>query len=150
MKKTTLCYIKRGDEYLLLYRNKKKNDENEGKWVGVGGKFEPGETPEECLVREVYEETGLTLTGYIFHGIVGFRSDKWGEEDMYLYTGTEFTGEIIRDCDEGELRWISKDKMLELPMWEGDKLFLKPMLEGEVDIDMTLCYVGDKLIDVKG
>lgn len=148
MKNTTLCYIKRDNKYLMMYRNKKENDENEGKWVGVGGKFEPGETAEECLVRETYEETGLTLTGFIFHGIIHFISDKWGSEDMYLYTGTDFSGELIKDCSEGILKWVPIDEVMELPMWSGDRLFLEKMLEGKTGLDMTLRYEGDTLVEV--
>lgn len=148
MKKTTLCHIEKDNCYLMLYRNKKKNDENGGKWVGVGGKFEPGETAEQCLVREVFEETGLTLTGYIFHGIVRFESDIWGSEDMYIYTGTEFSGDLREDCEEGELSWIPKSEVMSLPMWAGDRIFLKKILNNETNIRMTLRYKGESLEEV--
>lgn len=146
VKNTTLCYIKKNDCFLMLYRNKKKNDENEGKWVGVGGKFEPGETPEECLVREVYEETGLKLTKYHFHGVISFISDKWDDEEMYLYTGLDFEGHIRERCDEGTLKWIPKSEILKLNMWEGDPYFLKPLVEGQKNISLRLTYAGEKLI----
>lgn len=126
MKKTTLCYIKKDDSYLMLFRNKKLQDENEGKWVGVGGKFEKDETADECLLREVFEETGLTLTSYTFHGIIGFHSDERGEEDMYLYSADAYTGDLVASCPEGELRFIKENEILSLPMWEGDKYFLAP------------------------
>jgi len=132
----------------MLFRNKKENDLNEGKWVGVGGKFEENETPEECLVREVKEETGLTLTDWHFYGIVNFFSDKWENEAMYLYKGTAFIGELINSA-EGELKWIPKTEVLDLPMWEGDIHFLKEMLENKKTINMTLRYEGDKLVEFK-
>ena len=144
---STLCYIRNDkNEYLLLHRNKKENDLNEGKWIGVGGKFEEGETADECVVREVYEETGLTLTDYHLHGIVKFISDTWENEDMYLYSATGYTGTLNTACDEGELCWVPADKVLSLPTWEGDKYFLEPLLAGEPKINMLVEYRGDKLI----
>ena len=144
---TTLCYIRNDkNEYLLLHRNKKENDLNEGKWIGVGGKFLEGETAEECVRREVYEETGLTITGYHLHGLIKFVSDTWDDEDMYLFSATGFTGEVRQDCDEGELRWITADKVLDLPTWEGDRYFLEPLLNGQDRIDMIVEYEGDKLV----
>ena len=147
---TTLCYIRddRG-RYLMLLRNKKKNDLNEGKWVGVGGKLKACEAPDECLLREVKEETGLTLTEYAFKGIITFVSDQWEDEQMFLYEATGYTGELTWDCPEGELRWIPAGEILNLPLWAGDRVFLKPMLEGESDIRMRLAYEGDRLADVK-
>ena len=144
---TTLCYIKNNkDEYLLLHRVKKANDINEGKWIGVGGKLEEGETPDQCVVREVYEETGLTLTNYHCHGLVKFISDQYEAEDMYLYSADEYEGQLIEDCNEGELVWVHKDKVLSLPTWEGDRYFLKPLIEGQNRIDMLVEYKGDKLV----
>ncbi|MCR4740529.1 MAG: peptidoglycan editing factor PgeF [Lachnospiraceae bacterium] len=144
---TTLCYIKNDkNEYLLLHRNKKENDLNEGKWIGVGGKFEEGETAEECLLREVFEETGLKLLKYHLHGVIKFVSDKWDDEDMYLYSATEYTGTLKNTSDEGDLLWVSADKILSLPTWEGDRLFLKPLLSGRDRIDMLLEYAGDRLV----
>lgn len=145
MKLTTLCYIRRGNEYLMLYRNKKKEDPNAGKWVGVGGKFEDGETPDECMLREVYEETGLVLTKYHFHGVVSFLSDIWENEYMFLYTGTEFTGEQ-KECTEGTLSWIPEEKIPELRVWEGDRIFLRQLLEKKERIDLKLEYHGEKLV----
>ncbi len=142
MRKTTLCYIFKEDKVLLLYRNKKENDANEGKWIGVGGKLEEGETPEECMKREVFEETGLSVTKYHFHGVIRFVSEMWDEEEMNLYSVTKYSGEIISSCDEGRLEWIDVDKVFELPMWEGDKYFLKPLLEGRLEINMVLRYEG--------
>lgn len=108
----------------MLHRTKKKNDENAGKWIGVGGKFEEGESPEECMLREVYEETGLTLNSWRFRGIVTFSYSSWETEYMHLFTADSFSG-VIRECDEGELSWIDKDRVLSLPIWEGDRVFLK-------------------------
>lgn len=146
---TTLCYIQKDGQYLLLHRNKKENDLNEGKWIGVGGKFLPGETPDECLIREVKEETGLLLTEYIMVGVIKFKSDIWEDEDMYLYKGLQYEGTLAEKCPEGTLRWIDEDKVLSMPTWEGDKYFLKPMLEGKTNINMTVEYEGDKLVSVK-
>jgi len=144
---TTLCYIRNEwNEYLLLHRTGKENDLNGGKWIGVGGKFEEGETADECVKREVYEETGLTLTDYHLHGLVKFVSDTWEDEDMYLYSATGYTGSVKDRCDEGELSWVSADKVLELPTWEGDKYFVKPLLEGRDKIDMIVEYKGDSLV----
>lgn len=148
MKKTTLCYIRKDGQYLMLFRNKKEADPNEGKWLGIGGKFEVGETPEECLVREVREETGLILTDYHFHGVIHFRSDAWEDEDMYLYSGTDFHGSVDLNCSEGELRWVPEEDLLSLPMWEGDRCFLTPLVKGEDKISMTLRYAGENLIEV--
>lgn len=133
----------------MLFRNKKEQDENEGKWVGVGGKFEDGETADECLIREVLEETGLTLTSYTFHGIVGFHSDEWGEEDMYLYSADAFEGTLTSNCSEGELKFVPASEVMSLPMWEGDKYFLPLILEGCTSISMDLFYKGDELIVVR-
>ncbi|MCR5686579.1 MAG: peptidoglycan editing factor PgeF [Lachnospiraceae bacterium] len=144
---STLCYIKNDkNEYLLLHRIRKENDLNEGKWIGVGGKFEEGETADECVVREVFEETGLTLTDYHLHGLVKFISDVWEDEDMYLYSASGFTGTLREDCDEGVLMWVPADKVLDLPTWEGDRYFLGPLIEGRERIDMVVEYEGDKLV----
>ncbi len=150
MKKATLCYIRRmaasGYEYLMLYRNKKIEDPNEGKWIGVGGKFEPGETADECMLREVQEETGLIPDSYHFCGVIHFFSDEWEDEDMYLYRAEVAADDAFASCDEGELRWIPESELMDLPMWEGDRLFLKPLIEGADSINMTLQYEGDKLV----
>ncbi len=141
---TTLCYIERGDEYLLLHRVKKENDLNRDKWIGLGGKFEPGESPEECLLREVREETGLTLTSFRYRGIVTFVSDRWGTEYMHLFTADGFTGEID-ECDEGVLEWIKKSDFAALPQWEGDRIFLRLLEEGAPFFSLKLRYTGEKL-----
>ncbi len=143
---STLCYLEKEKQFLMLYRNKKENDLNEGKWIGVGGKLEEGETVDECVVREVYEETGLTLTGYELAGVVKFVSDTWEDEDMYLYYGYDYEGTLTDNCSEGELKWVARDKVLDLPTWEGDRYFLKPFLEGDRNIDMTVCYEKDVLV----
>ena len=144
MKETTLCYIERGGEYLMLHRTKKRNDENGGKWIGVGGHIEPGETPDECVLREAKEETGLTLTDCQARGIVDFHSDIWEDETMYLYTASEWTGEL-RECDEGDLEWIAKDRLLALTLWEGDRIFLKLLNEGAPFFRLSLYYRGEAL-----
>lgn len=145
MKNTTLCYLLQGDSVLLLHRVKKENDLNHDKWIGIGGKFEENESPEECLVREAWEETGLTLTGYQYRGIVTFVSDRWEGEYMHLYTATEWTG-TMKECDEGVLEWVSLEKMKELPQWEGDRIFLRLLEEGAPFFSLKLCYEGDCLV----
>ena len=144
-KQTTLCYIEKDNKYLMLHRVKKENDMNRDKWIGIGGKLEDGETPEMCLLREAMEETGLALTSYKYRGIVHFLSDVWDDEDMHLYTADGYEGEII-DCDEGTLEWIDKSKILDLPLWEGDKLFLALLPTDVGFFDMTLQYHGEKLV----
>lgn len=145
MKNTTLCYVEQDGKYLMLLRNKKKQDENAGKWIGVGGKFEEGESPQDCLLREVQEETGLRLTQYRFRGIVTFVSDQYETEYMHLFTAHGFEGEII-PCDEGELRWVEKDEVLSLPLWEGDREFLRLLREDAPFFSLKLVYQGDKLV----
>ena len=145
MIKSTLCYIKKDGCLLMLLRNKKEHDLNEGKWVGVGGKLEEGENPEDCLLREVKEETGLSLTSWTFHGVIGFHSDKWPDEEMYLYSTDAFYG-TLTECDEGTLRFIPEDEVLSLPLWEGDRLFLQEMLAGKTGISMNLWYEGNTLV----
>lgn len=144
MIQSTLCYIERAGQYLMLHRVKKENDLNHDKWVGIGGKFLDKESPEECLLREVKEETGLTLTDYRFRGIVTFVSDQWPTEYMYLYTATGFAGEMIV-CDEGDLEWVDRDKITDLPIWEGDKLFLQLLAEDAPFFSLKLEYQGDTL-----
>jgi len=144
-KVTTLCYIRKNGQVLMLLRNKKAHDENEGKWIGVGGKLEKGEAPHECVCREVREETGLKLTDYKFRGMVSFVSDIWEDELMLLYEATRFEGELKADCDEGTLRWIEREKVMDLPLWEGDRLFLEKLLQTDEMIYMKLVYHGDEL-----
>jgi len=147
MKFTTLCYIEKNNKWLMLYRNKKKNDLNEGKYIGVGGKFEEKESPDECLLREVKEETGLTLTKYKLRCLVTFVSDKWETEHMYVYTATDFTGELKEECSEGQLIWVDKEKVSSLPTWEGDKLFLNRMEREKEFFTMKVEYIGDNLVN---
>lgn len=146
MRNTTLCYIHndRG-QTLLLHRVKKENDLNHDKWIGVGGGFEDKESPQECLIREVLEETGLTLTSYRYRGIVTFVSDEWETEYMHLFTADGFTGELIR-CDEGDLEWVDDDRVLSLPTWEGDRLFLERLWQDTPFFSMKLQYAGDTLV----
>lgn len=147
MKMTTLCYIEKEGKYLMLHRTKKENDINEGKWIGVGGHAEGTEGPEECLLREVKEETGLTLTSYRFRGIVTFISDLCEPELMCLFSADDFCGKLI-ECNEGELFWIEKEKVLSLPTWEGDEIFLKLFLENEQRFfSLRLVYEGEKLLE---
>ncbi len=145
MRQTTLCYIEnpRG-EYLMLHRIKKKNDMNHDKWIGIGGKFEDGESPEECVLREVREETGLTLTDYRYRGLVTFVSDAWETEYMHLFTATGFEGALL-ECDEGVLEWIDKDALAALPQWEGDRLFLRLLRDDEPFFSLKLRYEGEHL-----
>ena len=142
---TTLCYITRGDEVLMLHRVKKEKDINKDKWIGIGGKFEENESPDECLLREAKEETGLTLTDYRCRGIVTFLNDCCEGEYMYLFTAGGFTGEL-KECDEGDLQWVSREFLYSLPMWEGDKIFLDLLWTDEPFFLLTLRYSGDKLL----
>ena len=144
---TTLCYIQQGENYLMLHRVKKENDLNHDKWIGIGGKFEDRESPEDCLLREVREETGLTLTDYRYRGIVTFVSNEWPTEYMHLFTAGGFTG-TIKECDEGVLEWVPKSRLLELPHWEGDAIFLKLIdREDQPFFSLKLCYEGDALVE---
>lgn len=142
---TTLCYLEKDGKYLMLHRVKKKVDVNKDKWIGVGGHFEEGESPEECLLREVREETGLTLTSWQFRGLVTFLSDGWEPEYMCLYTADGFEGEMI-SCNEGTLEWIEKDRVLELNLWEGDRIFFYLMNMGRPFFSLKLQYQGNTLI----
>lgn len=144
---TTLCYIEKDNQYLMLHRVKKEKDVNKDKWIGVGGHFEPEESPEECLLREVKEETGLTLTSWKFCGIVTFVATQWDTvEYMCLYKADGFTGELT-DCNEGNLVWVDKNKVYDLPIWEGDKIFFRLMEEREEFFSLKLCYDGDVLVE---
>lgn len=144
---TTLCYIEEDDKYLMLYRNKKKDDLNEGKWIGIGGKIEDNETPLECVVREIKEETGLNAIDPVLQGLVSFSYNDNESEYMYLYTCKDFTGNVLDNCNEGELKWINKSDILSLSLWEGDRIFL-PLLDKKSDIFyLTLRYLDDNLID---
>jgi 8-oxo-dGTP diphosphatase len=144
MKNTTLCYVLKDDQVLMLHRIKKKNDINKDKWIGIGGKFEGEESPDECLLREAKEETGLTLTSWRCRGVVTFLSEGDPGEYMYLFTADGFEGELI-DCDEGELQWVSRDFVNELPTWEGDRIFLDLLDQDAPFFSLKLRYEGDRL-----
>ena len=147
MQITTLCYIEQDGKYLMLHRTKKKHDINENKWIGVGGHAEGTEGPEECLLREVKEETGLTLTSYRFRALITFVSDKQEPEMMCLFTADAFTGKLIT-CDEGELVWVDKREVPKLPTWEGDAIFLERLLADEERFfTLRRVYEGDKLVE---
>ncbi|MCQ4672780.1 8-oxo-dGTP diphosphatase [Lactonifactor longoviformis] len=143
---TTLCYIEKDECYLMLHRIMKKIDINKDKWIGVGGHFEDGESPEECLLREVKEETGLTLTSYSFRGLVTFLSDRWEPEYMCLYTADKYEGEMI-SCDEGTLEWVPKKLLSELNLWEGDRIFFRLLEENAPFFSLKLRYEGDTLAE---
>lgn len=142
---TTLCYIENDTQYLMMHRVKKENDANKDKWIGVGGHFEEGESPEDCVLREVKEETGLTLIDFSLRGIITFLSDEWGTEYMFLYTSSKFEGQI-GECNEGNLEWVEKSKVYALPIWEGDKVFFRLLEENRPFFSLKLVYEGDKLV----
>ena len=142
---STLIDVERGDEYLMLHRTKKENDLNHDKWIGIGGKFEENESPEDCMLREAREETGLTLTSWRYRGIVTFISDTWETEYMHLFTADGWTGEL-KECDEGDLEWIKKSALLALKLWEGDKIFLRLLDTDEPFFSLKLKYEGDTLL----
>jgi len=144
---STLCYIRRGDEYLMLHRIKKENDLNRDKWIGIGGKFEDKESPEDCVLREALEETGLTLTSYRYRGIVTFISDRWPTEYMHLFTADGWTGEL-KECDEGVLEWLPISRLPDIPHWEGDMIFLDLIGREETPFfSLKLRYEGETLAE---
>ena len=144
MRKTTLCYIERDGCYLMLHRVKKQNDANRDKWIGVGGGFEPGEDAQACLLRDVREETGLTLTRFRKRGVIAFYSDEWEDEEMHLFTADQWTGELA-ECSEGDLEWVERARLMELPHWEGDRIFLELLLRDAPFFQLTLEYRGEAL-----
>lgn len=141
---TTLCHIEKDDCYLMLHRVKKENDLNHDKWIGIGGKFEQGESPEECNFRETLEETGLILNSARYCGIVTFVSDKWGTEYMHIFHSKNFSGDI-KECDEGNLEWIKKSDLYALPLWQGDKIFLELIEQNVPFFSLKLVYEGEIL-----
>lgn len=146
MHNSTLCYIVKDGKVLMLHRVKKKNDINHDKWIGIGGKFEPEEAPEECILREAKEETGLTLTSWRCRGVVTFLQEGGEGEYMYLFTADDFTGELI-ECDEGDLQWVSLEFLDALPTWEGDRIFLNLLWQDAPFFLLTLRYQGDRLVE---
>ena len=142
---STLCYIEKDNKYLMLHKTKKKNDINKDKWLGIGGKFEEGESPEECIVREVMEETGLKLNSYQLRTIVTYVSTNWETEYMYVFTSNDFTGELI-ECNEGDLQWIDKKEVTKLNTWEGDKIFVEKLQNDSSFFTVKFEYDGDKLV----
>ena len=149
MKNTTVCYIEKDGKYLMIHRIKKKNDENHDKWIGIGGKLEEGESPYDCIVREVYEETGLTLINPKLRGIITFVSNEFGTQYMNLFCANEFSGTLNEVCDEGVLEWIEKEKLYSMSIWEGDKIFFRLLDEGAPFFSLKLVYEGDELISHK-
>ncbi|MEE0434451.1 MAG: 8-oxo-dGTP diphosphatase [Peptococcaceae bacterium] len=147
MKLTTLCYIEKDGAYLMLHRVKKEHDVNKGKWIGVGGKFEAGESPDDCLLREVREETGLTLTRWRYRGIITFCYNDNEAEYMHLYTATGFTGTLADDCHEGVLRWVAKSDIPSLSLWQGDRIFLNLLAEDYPPFSLKLLYHDDELLE---
>ena len=146
MHNSTLCYLVKDGKVLMLHRVKKKNDINHDKWIGIGGKFEPEEAPEECILRETKEETGLTLTSWRCRGVVTFLQEGGEGEYMYLFTADDFTGELI-ECDEGDLQWVSLEFLDALPTWEGDRIFLNLLWQDAPFFLLTLRYQGDRLVE---
>ena len=143
---TTLGYIETRESYLMLHRVKKEQDVNEGKWIGIGGKFEYGESPEDCMIREAKEETGLAVTSMKFRGILTFICDKQDPEYICLYTIDGFSGQL-KECDEGELLWVPKDEIFGLNLWEGDRIFFDLLQKDVPFFSLKLCYEGDQLLE---
>ena len=145
MLETTLCYLQEKNRVLMLHRVKKEHDVNEGKWIGIGGKLEEGENPQECMLREFREETGLTLTSWQYRGIVNFQSEDW-KERMYLFTADAYEGQLNENCAEGDLCWMERDNLMNLSLWEGDRVFLSLLEKGEPLFVLDLHYSGENLI----
>lgn len=144
---STLCYIEKENQYLMLHRTKKKQDINKGKWLAVGGKMEKGESPEECVRREVKEETGLDLLSYQLRGILTYVSNQYEDEYIFVFSSNNFKGTEIT-CDEGDLKWIPKEKLISLPAWEGDKYIVEKILQKNATFfSMKFQYEGETLVD---
>ena len=146
MLNTTLCYIEKDGKYLMIHRTKKKNDMNKDKWLGIGGKLEAGESPFDCARREIREETGLSTVELSYRGIITFVSDEYGTEYMHLFSSHKFSGDIDYNCNEGELEWVDKSRIYDLPIWEGDKIFFRLLETESRFFSLKLCYEGDKLV----
>jgi len=144
---TTLCYIIKDNKALMLHRTKKEQDINKDKYIGVGGHIEYGESPEECVNREVFEETGLTMNSFSLRGVITFVLDE-AHEYAFLYTCEDFSGEVKSDCNEGDLVWVPLEEILNLPLWEGDKVFLKLLSKNAPFFNLTLKYEHDSLKEV--
>ncbi|MGN0915906.1 MAG: NUDIX hydrolase [Succinivibrio sp.] len=144
---TTICYLKKDNRYLMMHRVKKENDINKDKWIGIGGHLENGESPDECIVRETFEETGLTLNSYDLRGIITFVSNCYGVVYMFLYTSEDFSGEMTSICNEGNLEWVEMERICELPLWEGDKVFFKLLKERKDFFSLKLVYDGEMLVN---
>lgn len=150
MKQTTLCYMERGNEYLMLHRVKKDHDASHDKWIGIGGKCEGGESPDECMVREVKEETGLDVIAWQYRGIVTFVSDVWPCEYMHLFYCNEWSGTMVRDCKEGVLKWVKEEDVFNLTLWPGDRIFLRLLMSPRQPFfSLKLVYSGDNLVSAK-
>lgn len=147
MRNTTLCYIEQDGKFLMMHRTKKKNDASHNKWIGVGGKCEANESPADCIIRETKEETGLNLLKPKLRGIVSFFSDQWESEYMFIYTADCFEGILVSDCPEGELAWVEKKDIMALSLWEGDRIFLKLLLEDADFFQLKLVYHGEQLAE---
>ena len=145
MVNTSLCYVRQNGCYLMLHRIKKEHDINKDKWIGIGGKFETAESPEDCMLREAQEETGLTITDWTYHGIVTFVTETGFTEFMHLFSSDSFTGSL-RECDEGVLEWVAQNRVAELDLWEGDLIFLRLMENGAPFFSLKLVYDGNMLM----
>ena len=146
MKNTTLCYVEKDGKYLMIHRIKKVNDVNKDKWIGVGGKLEYGESPFDCIRREILEETGLSVGALSYKGIITFVSNEFGTEYMHLFHTDDFSGSLVEQCDEGRLEWIDINEVENLPLWEGDKIFLDLMRKDVPFFSLKLVYEGQNLV----
>ena len=147
MKTTTVCYIEKDGKYLMIHRIKKQNDENKDKWIGIGGKCEEGESPFDCVRREVFEETGLTLEKPKYRGLITFVSNEFGTQYMHLFTADQFSGELNYNCNEGVLDWIDKRELISMPIWQGDKIFLDLLNKDTPFFSLKCVYTGDELVE---